>query len=81
TECWECCECIVNLCPSRVIQRGRQHPLLIIRHPQKGWTVRALEDLSEGTFVSEYTGDVRTAWENRQLPQTYSIDLPCPLKR
>ncbi|GMT01497.1 hypothetical protein PENTCL1PPCAC_23671, partial [Pristionchus entomophagus] len=75
-ECFTECGCKVESCPSRVLQRGRQHPVMIIRHPIKGWTSRTLETLPADTFVSEYTCEVLTAWQNAQRPQTYSIDLP-----
>ncbi|GMS97496.1 hypothetical protein PENTCL1PPCAC_19671, partial [Pristionchus entomophagus] len=44
-ECSEDCECTVESCSNRLLQRGRQTPILIIRHPEMGWTCRALEDL------------------------------------
>ncbi|GMR54435.1 hypothetical protein PMAYCL1PPCAC_24630, partial [Pristionchus mayeri] len=78
-ECNEDCACTIEDCPSRIMQRGRKTLMAVIRHPVKGWTTRALEDIPEGTYVGDYAGEMLTAWENKQLEQTYSTDLPYPL--
>ncbi|GMR61499.1 hypothetical protein PMAYCL1PPCAC_31694 [Pristionchus mayeri] len=76
-ECWDDCSCTAT-CPNRVLQRGRQMPLIIMRHHVKGWTVRAFRDIKKGEFIAEYTGEVLTYAEHLDLENnTYSVDLPC----
>ncbi|GMS91792.1 hypothetical protein PENTCL1PPCAC_13967, partial [Pristionchus entomophagus] len=40
-ECTDDCGCSVSRCQNRALQKGRQKPLLIFRHPIKGWSLRA----------------------------------------
>jgi histone-lysine N-methyltransferase SUV39H len=61
-ECTEKCACTM-MCHNRVVQRGRQVDLEIFRTPNRGWGVRADEDIPAGTFVEVYTGEVLTIKE------------------
>ncbi|XP_071699950.1 probable inactive histone-lysine N-methyltransferase SUVR2 [Rutidosis leptorrhynchoides] len=59
-ECWLKCGCGLN-CGNRVVQRGIQANLQVFMTPEgKGWGLRSLEDLAEGTFVCEYVGEILT---------------------
>lgn len=67
-ECNVKCSCPPS-CPNRVIQRGRQVPLVITRFANgKGWGVRAAEPIRKGTFIELYLGEVITSEEaNRRF--------------
>lgn len=56
-ECSEGCDCDAN-CPSKVVQRGRQIPIVLFRTEFAGWSVRAATFIPEGTFVMTYIGEV-----------------------
>ena len=45
-------------CPSRVVQRGRQIPIVIFRTLDRGWAVRTCVDIKKKSFVCEYVGEV-----------------------
>jgi len=56
--------CCPSSCPNRVIQRGRQIPLIITRFTDgKGWGVQAAEPIRKGTFIELYLGEVITSGE------------------
>lgn len=62
-ECNSQCSC-PKTCPNRVIQRGRQIPLVIARYPHsKGWGVKAGQPIPAGTFIDLYLGEIITASE------------------
>ncbi|XP_016130714.1 histone-lysine N-methyltransferase EHMT1-like [Sinocyclocheilus grahami] len=52
-ECNHACSCW-RTCRNRVIQNGLRVRLQVFRTERKGWGVRALQDIHEGTFVCEY---------------------------
>ncbi|GMT27762.1 hypothetical protein PFISCL1PPCAC_19059, partial [Pristionchus fissidentatus] len=74
-ECDDECKCDEEKCGNRDVQIGRQKPILIIRHPKKQWTARAIETYEKDEFVTEYTGEMITTVENKGEDQTYSVDL------
>uniref|UniRef100_A0A8C9EYZ9 Pre-SET domain-containing protein n=1 Tax=Pavo cristatus TaxID=9049 RepID=A0A8C9EYZ9_PAVCR len=51
-ECNAMCRC-GDGCQNRVVQRGLQVRLEVFKTAKKGWGVRALEAIAEGTFVCE----------------------------
>ncbi|CAJ0583023.1 unnamed protein product, partial [Mesorhabditis spiculigera] len=57
-ECAEACECSLQ-CGNRVAQKGAVHPVQIYRTEKKGWAVRTVDALPIGTFVGEYTGELK----------------------
>lgn len=61
-ECNEACTCSIHDCPNRLVQRGLQFRLEVFRI-DKGWSVRTLEDICQGSFVIEYLGEVITEEE------------------
>ncbi|MCD9644979.1 hypothetical protein HAX54_033607 [Datura stramonium] len=62
-ECWHKCGCSRG-CGNRVVQRGIAVPLQVfMTADEKGWGLRALEDLPRGAFVCEYVGEIVTNTE------------------
>lgn len=56
-ECNRKCPCN-RYCPNRVVQNGVKCVLQIFMTPDKGWGVRTLYDIPQGTFVSTYAARV-----------------------
>ncbi|XP_016344564.1 histone-lysine N-methyltransferase EHMT1-like [Sinocyclocheilus anshuiensis] len=56
-ECNHACSCW-RTCRNRVIQNGLRVRLQVFRTERKGWGVRALQDIHEGTFVCEFAGEI-----------------------
>ncbi|NWV27864.1 SETMR methyltransferase, partial [Origma solitaria] len=56
-ECDSLCRC-GEQCQNRLVQRGLRLRLQVFRTPSKGWGVRTLEPIPEGSFVCEYAGEV-----------------------
>ncbi|NXJ04481.1 SETMR methyltransferase, partial [Odontophorus gujanensis] len=56
-ECNAMCRCSDG-CGKRVVQRGLRVRLQVFLTDKKGWGVRALQPIAEGTFVCEYAGEV-----------------------
>lgn len=58
-ECHDGCKCNKDLCPNRVVERGRQVPLQIFRtENNRGWGVKTMAELKRGQFVDCYLGEV-----------------------
>uniref|UniRef100_A0A453D1I8 SET domain-containing protein n=1 Tax=Aegilops tauschii subsp. strangulata TaxID=200361 RepID=A0A453D1I8_AEGTS len=59
-ECWSKCGCARN-CGNRVVQRGISRHLQVFLTPgEKGWGLRAAEELPWGAFICEYVGEILT---------------------
>ncbi|KAJ8259812.1 hypothetical protein GJAV_G00173760 [Gymnothorax javanicus] len=56
-ECNAMCGCS-EACCNRVVQRGLGLRLCVFPTRLKGWGVRAMEPIPQGTFVCEYAGEV-----------------------
>nr|XP_057920138.1 histone-lysine N-methyltransferase EHMT1 [Doryrhamphus excisus] len=56
-ECNHACSCW-RTCKNRVVQNGLSTKLQLFRAGKKGWGVRALQDIPQGTFVCEYIGEI-----------------------
>lgn len=56
-ECNQNCHCSIS-CKNRVLQNGVQVKLEVYKTENKGWAVRACEQILHGTFVCEYIGEV-----------------------
>ncbi|XP_028058530.1 histone-lysine N-methyltransferase SUVR5-like isoform X2 [Camellia sinensis] len=56
-ECNHICSCSRS-CQNRVLQNGVQVKLEVFKTENKGWAVRAREEILCGTFVCEYVGEV-----------------------
>ncbi|KAJ8247181.1 hypothetical protein GJAV_G00259680 [Gymnothorax javanicus] len=60
-ECGPWCGCSPDRCQNRVVQLGLQVRLQVFRTEERGWGVRCLDDMDEGTFVCTYAGVVLRA--------------------
>ncbi|XP_077592922.1 histone-lysine N-methyltransferase EHMT1-like isoform X1 [Stigmatopora nigra] len=58
-ECNHACSCW-RTCKNRVVQNGLRTRLELFRTLKKGWGVRTLQDIPQGTFVCEYVGEIIT---------------------
>ncbi|KAI6172339.1 Histone-lysine N-methyltransferase [Aphelenchoides besseyi] len=58
-ECSDQCDCSLS-CKNRVLQRGRQIPLVLFRTRECGWSIRAATDIPNNTFIMQYIGEVFT---------------------
>uniref|UniRef100_A0A1A8R8U2 Euchromatic histone-lysine N-methyltransferase 1b n=1 Tax=Nothobranchius rachovii TaxID=451742 RepID=A0A1A8R8U2_9TELE len=61
-ECNHACSCW-RTCKNRVVQNGLRTRLQLFRTSKKGWGVRTLQDIPQGTFVCEYVGEIITESE------------------
>uniref|UniRef100_A0A667YQ51 Euchromatic histone-lysine N-methyltransferase 1b n=1 Tax=Myripristis murdjan TaxID=586833 RepID=A0A667YQ51_9TELE len=61
-ECNHACSCW-RTCKNRVVQNGMRIRLQLFRTSKKGWGVRTLQDIPNGTFISEYVGEIITEME------------------
>uniref|UniRef100_A0A914KKF9 Histone-lysine N-methyltransferase eggless n=1 Tax=Meloidogyne incognita TaxID=6306 RepID=A0A914KKF9_MELIC len=57
-ECNSNCKCNRLTCFNRVVQQDLQIPLSMFMTADKGWGVRTLVDIPEGTFVCTYAGEL-----------------------
>ncbi|GMT13449.1 hypothetical protein PFISCL1PPCAC_4746, partial [Pristionchus fissidentatus] len=81
-ECTKECACDAESCGNRVVQRGRQIPILVFKDFAKGWTTRALTVIKKGEFFGEYVGEVLTAYEAAMRDvHTYMMDMPTPKEK
>ncbi|KAL3106560.1 hypothetical protein niasHT_016682 [Heterodera trifolii] len=70
-ECTDGCSCDIY-CPTRVVQRGRQIPIVIFRTLDRGWSVRTAASIQRHQFVCEYIGEVLTV-DDAFVPSRPSI--------
>uniref|UniRef100_A0A6I8QAN6 Euchromatic histone-lysine N-methyltransferase 1 n=3 Tax=Xenopus tropicalis TaxID=8364 RepID=A0A6I8QAN6_XENTR len=74
-ECNHACSCWRN-CRNRVVQNGLKIRLQLFRTKSKGWGVRSLQDIPQGTFVCEYVGElISDAEADVREDDTYLFDL------
>ncbi|ESO01305.1 hypothetical protein HELRODRAFT_82032, partial [Helobdella robusta] len=74
-ECNILCICDSS-CHNRVIQSGTINYLQVFRTNGRGWGCRTLKNISKGTFVCEYAGELITDEEaNRREDDSYLFDL------
>jgi hypothetical protein len=59
-ECNDKCSCNVKRCKNRVVGNGPVVPLEVFRceNPKKGWGLRSTQDLTVGTYVIDYVGEI-----------------------
>ncbi|EFJ34579.1 hypothetical protein SELMODRAFT_166928 [Selaginella moellendorffii] len=69
-ECGPACSCTIQCC-HRLSQRGASAELKVVRHPTKGWSLHAAQDIKPGAFICEYAGELLTTKEARKRHQTY----------
>uniref|UniRef100_T1JED5 Histone-lysine N-methyltransferase n=1 Tax=Strigamia maritima TaxID=126957 RepID=T1JED5_STRMM len=74
-ECNRACRCWKN-CNNRTVQHRKLNRLQLFRTQGKGWGVRALRDISRGTFICEYVGELISDSEADQRDDdSYLFDL------
>ncbi|XP_069561835.1 histone-lysine N-methyltransferase EHMT1 isoform X1 [Brachyistius frenatus] len=56
-ECNHACSCW-RTCKNRVVQNGLRTRLQLFRTSKKGWGVRTLQDIPQGSFICEYVGEI-----------------------
>ncbi|CAD5225200.1 unnamed protein product [Bursaphelenchus xylophilus] len=56
-ECSVGCICPKD-CPARLIQRGRQVPVILFRTAERGWSIRTAVNIQKNQFVMQYVGEV-----------------------
>lgn len=58
-ECNSLCTC-KKTCTNRVVQHGLEIKLQVFKTGNRGWGVRSINDIAEGSFICVYVGDLRT---------------------
>ena len=61
-ECNENCSC-GHACVARLVGEGLQRKVQVFHTASKGWGLRTLDPLQEGSFVCEYAGEIITQQE------------------
>lgn len=74
-ECNRACLCWSN-CQNRVVQQGITCHLQLFRTNGKGWGVRTLQSIPQGTFVCEYIGEILSDSDaDQREDDSYLFDL------
>jgi hypothetical protein len=79
-ECNQHCSCS-RTCGNRVIQGGLMPRMEVFKTPDRGWGVRCLDDIPQGTFVAHYCGMVLSDTAAEELAKksshtdAYLVDL------
>lgn len=74
-ECNNRCKCGPD-CINRVVQKGRTVGLCIFRtENNRGWGVKAMENIKKGFLVTEYVGEVITSEEAERRGHIYGMIL------
>jgi len=73
-ECTPLCSCW-SYCPNRVAQKGIQYPLQIFKTKTKGWGLRTLTPITQGSFILSYIGELITDEEAERREDTYLFNL------
>lgn len=84
-ECNQNCHCSRS-CQNRVLQNGVQVKVEVYKTEEKGWAVRACEQILHGAFVCEYIGEIideqeatirRKRYGEEGCSYLYEIDAYC----
>jgi histone-lysine N-methyltransferase SUV39H len=75
-ECSLYCAC-EKKCRNSVVSSGPTYRVAIYRTPDKGWGVKALEDIRKNSFICEYIGELITHKQavGRSRTSSYIFDL------
>lgn len=65
-ECNDLCNCNVIVCKNRVVQRGTVHYFQLYKTESRGWSIRTVCEITKGSFVCEYVGEIITDEEAEQ---------------
>ncbi|XP_072370336.1 histone-lysine N-methyltransferase SETDB2-like isoform X1 [Scyliorhinus torazame] len=77
-ECNKWCKCNESMCENRVVQHGLKTRLQLFKTKKRGWGVRCMDDVDEGTFVCCYAGRVLrivNGVENQGHNKTVNCDI------
>jgi histone-lysine N-methyltransferase SETD2 len=72
-ECGSRCPC-GEYCNNKRFQRGVYAQVEVFKTDKKGWGLRALTDIPQGTFVMEYCGEVISPVEFEERKKQYTIE-------
>ncbi|XP_078502047.1 histone-lysine N-methyltransferase EHMT2 isoform X4 [Lissotriton helveticus] len=74
-ECNQACTCW-RTCKNRVVQSGIKVRMQLYRTAKMGWGVRALQSITQGTFICEYVGElISDAEADVREDDSYLFDL------
>ncbi|XP_066913327.1 histone-lysine N-methyltransferase EHMT2-like [Clytia hemisphaerica] len=73
-ECTPLCSCW-SYCPNRVAQKGIRFPLQVFKTRTKGWGLRTLTPITQGSFILSYIGELITDEEAEKREDTYLFNL------
>eukprot|EP00079_Xenopus_tropicalis_P032755 XP_017946526.1 PREDICTED: histone-lysine N-methyltransferase SETDB2 isoform X1 [Xenopus tropicalis] len=76
-ECNLSCKCDRTLCQNRVVQHGLQLRLQVFKTDTKGWGVRCLDDVDNGTFVCIYAGRILIRTADSSVKTTLEDSVAC----
>uniref|UniRef100_A0A2S2PMK8 Histone-lysine N-methyltransferase eggless n=1 Tax=Schizaphis graminum TaxID=13262 RepID=A0A2S2PMK8_SCHGA len=69
-ECNQTCKCN-SLCLNRVVQQPIPNNLQLFKTEKKGWGVRCLNDIPQGTFICCYVGNILTETDATEQGKNY----------
>ncbi|KAI0035852.1 hypothetical protein K488DRAFT_42400, partial [Vararia minispora EC-137] len=70
-ECNDLCGCLED-CPNKVVQRGRQYPVVIKKTLNKGWGVfAASKKIPKNTYIGIYSGELLNDTESEARGRVY----------
>ena len=73
-ECNQTCACMTT-CLNRVVQLSLRARLQVFKTQSKGWGIRTLVDLPQGSFVCTYVGKVHVSEEEAGFEDAYFADM------
>lgn len=75
-ECNQLCSCNAITCNNRVVQHGLTQRFQLFKSESKGWSIRTLRNISKGTFICEYIGEIISDLEaDRRVDDSYLFGL------
>ncbi|KAL4636281.1 histone-lysine N-methyltransferase SETDB2-like isoform X1 [Arapaima gigas] len=80
-ECGPWCGCKRERCQNRLVQDGLRVRLQVYRTWDRGWGVRCLDDIDQGTYICTYAGVLLRAGSDSGGSSFRTAAEPLPLKR
>ena len=74
-ECNKQCSCSTSTCPNRLVQFNLRSRLEVFKTKNRGWGIRARDDLPQGTFICTYAGKLYTDQETQTMDDMYFAEL------
>lgn len=69
-ECNETCECS-KFCLNRVVQEPLSQKLQLFKTENKGWGVRCMNDIPQGSFICTYVDCLLTETDTNEMGKIY----------